>query len=131
MPLRSLWPGSAYEIYAYATDRYRCQIEEFLTNLSKRDQKKMTALLTRAAHHGPPRNREKCQKMVGEDFWEFKPSDQQRVFWCYDPGKRKRIVLLHGFTKKSGRTPKNELEAGRSAYREYLQELRIARKERE
>ena len=88
MPLRSLWPGSAYEIYAYATDSDRCQVEEFLTSLSKRDRKKMTALLTRAATTDLPVNREKCQKMVGEDFWDFKPSDQQDL-----------LVLHHRETK--------------------------------
>ena len=48
----------------------------------------MTALLTRAAHHGPPRNREKCQKMAGEDFWEFKASQQTYL-----------LVLRSGETK--------------------------------
>lgn len=129
MPLISLWDESTYEIDAYATSRDRCQITTFLESLSERDRKKMTALLTRAAHHGPPRNREKCQKMAGEDFWEFKAS-QQRIFWCYDPGRRRRIVLLHGFTKKTAQTPRNQLEAGRHAYRELQQELSIGRKER-
>ena len=67
--------------------------------------------------------------MAGEDFWEFKAS-QQRIFWCYDPGRRRRIVLLHGFTKKTAQTPRNQLEAGRHAYRELQQELSIGRKER-
>ena len=79
-------------------------------------------MLRYAAHQGPPRNREKCQKMAGEDFWEFKAS-QQRIFWCYDAVRRKRIVLLHGFTKKTAHTPKKQLEAGRRAYREAQQEL--------
>ena len=95
MPLRSLWPGSAYEIYAYATHRDRCQIEEFLTNLSKRDQKKMTALLTRAAHHGPPRFREKCQKMVGEHFWDVhSPPISSVSSGVTTQGNESEIVLL-------------------------------------
>ena len=90
----------------------------------------MTALLTRVAHHGPPRNREKCQKMAGEAFWEFKAS-QQRIFWCYHPRRRRQIVLLHGFTKKTAQTPMNQLEAGRHAYREFQRERRSIRKEAE
>ena len=82
----------------------------------------MIALLTRTAHHGPPRNREKCQKMVGEDFWEFKAS-QQRILWCYAPKGRRRIILLHGFTKKTAQTPRNHLETGRHTYREVQQEM--------
>ena len=128
MPLRPLWDGSTYEIQSYATSGGRSQVEIFLESLSERDRKRMTALLARAAHHGPPRNREKCQKLAGEDFWEFKAS-QQRIFWCYDRGRRRRIVLLHAFTKKTAQTPRNQLDAGRHAYREFLQERRIMRKE--
>lgn len=128
MPLISLWDSSTYEIVAYASNRDRCRVTTFLESLSERDRKRMTALLTRAAHHGPPRNREKCQKMAGEGFWEFKAS-QQRIFWCYDPRRRKRIVLLYGFTKKTAQTPKKQLEAGRHAYREARHELSSTRKE--
>ena len=66
--------------------------------------------------------------MAGEGFWEFKAS-QQRIFWCYDPGRRKRIVLLYGFTKKTAQTPTKQLEAGRHAYREARHELSSTRKE--
>ena len=128
MPLVSLWDSSIYEIYAYASNRDRCQVTIFLASLTERDRKRMTALLTRAAHHGPPRNREKCQKMAGEDFWEFKAS-QQRIFWCYDPGRRKRIILLYGFSKKTAQTPRNQLDAGRDAYRKAQHELSSTRKE--
>lgn len=129
MPLISLWDNSTYEICAYAANRDRCQITTFLKSVSERERKKMTALLMRAAHHGPPRNRQKCQKMMGEDFWEFKAA-QQRIFWCYDPGKRNRIVLLHGFIKKTAQTPKNQLEAGRQVYRKARNELGVTRKEK-
>ena len=60
--------------------------------------------------------------MAGEDFWEFKAS-QQRIFWCYAPKARRRIILLHGFTKKTAQAPRNQLETGRQTYREVQQEL--------
>lgn len=91
--------------------------------LGARDRKSVTALLTRVAHHGPPRNQEKSRKIAGEDFWEFK-ARQQRVFWCYTPGRR--IVLLHGFTKKTRKAPTHAVEVARHTYREAQEELRQA-----
>ena len=74
-----------------------------------------------SADLGPPRNHEKCRKLKGESFWEFK-AGQQRIFWCYDPVGTRRIILLHGFTKKTKKTPSQALDAGREAYREVITE---------
>ena len=125
MALRCLWDGSVYEVLAYARSEASCEIVAYLDGLSERDQKRVRALLEYSSEHEPPRNREKCRKIAGEPFWEFK-AHQQRVFWCYDPTTRKRIILLHGFTKKTRQLPKREIEAGRRAYREVQQELDIA-----
>ena len=82
------------------------------------------------ADQGPPRNHEQCRKVAGEGFWELK-TYQQRIFWCYDPTKRRRIILLRGFAKKSAQTPKKELVAGRQAYRAAQQEFSLVRGSKE
>ena len=120
MPLRPLLRGTAYNVFAYARSDADCQVTTYLARLEERDRKRVTALLTRVAHHGAPRNLEKSRKVAGEDFWEFK-AQQQRIFWCYAIGRR--IVLLHGFSKKTRQTPSREVEAGRLAYRQARQEL--------
>ena len=119
---RQLYDGAAYQVLAYARSHAACQVTSYLNGLEVRDRKRITALLKRTAQHGPPRNDQKCHKVAGEDLWEFKAS-QQRIFWCYDPARRERIILLHGFTKKDPRTPRQELEAGRRAYHEVHEAL--------
>ena len=123
---RQLCEGAAYSVLAYARSDATCQVTAYFDGLEDRDRKRVTALLVRIAEHGPPRNEQKCHKLAGEDFWEFK-AHQQRIFWCYDPGRRKRIILLHGFTKKATQTPRRELEAGRQAYREVQEEFSLRR----
>ena len=119
---RQLYDGAAYQVLAYARSYAACQVTSYLNRLEDRDRKRITALLKRTAQHGPPRNDQKCHKVAGEGFWELK-AYQQRIFWCYDPAGGKRIILLHGFTKKAPRTPVRELEAGRQAYREIHEAL--------
>ena len=98
-----------------------CQVEAYLEGLNLRDQKRVAALLSVSADLEPPRNQEKCRKLKGESFWELK-AGQQRIFWCYDPVGTRRIILLHGFTKKTKKTPSQALDAGREAYREVITE---------
>ena len=109
-----------FAVLAFARSDYSRQVEAYLDRLDERDRKRVAALLKRSAEYGPPRNQEKCRKIGG--FWEFK-AGQERIFWCYDPGQRKRIILLHGFTKKTEQTPRHELQAGQQAYRAVQQEL--------
>ncbi len=118
MPLRQIHAGPAYAVLAYESSNGKCQVAEYLDQLEPRDRKRIAALLLRAAESGPPRNTEKSAAI--EDFFEFK-SHQVRIFWCYAAGKR--IVLFHGFTKKSRKTPTNELETGRRLYQEVRDDI--------
>ena len=124
MPFRPVLSGPAFGVSAYARDDDSCQVAAHLDGLGARDRKRVAALLKRMADQGPPRNHEQCRKVAGEGFWELK-AYQQRIFWCYDPMKRRRIILLRGFAKKSAQTPKKELVAGRQAYRAAQQELSL------
>ena len=92
-----------------------CPAGEYLDRLDERQRKRIGAILRHTAEHGPPKNRELCAPLAGEDFLEFK-ARKARICWRYARGRR--IVLFHGFTKKSRRTPRNELAIGRRRSRE-------------
>lgn len=121
MPLEEHARGERYEILAYCRAGENSQVAEYLEGLGERDRKRTTSLITGAAQHGPPKNEQKSRKVAGEDFWEFKPTDQVRVFWCYAKGGR--IILLYAFRKKSNRTSERDLNAGRTRYREVRSEI--------
>ena len=127
MPLKESVSGSEFTLLAYARTGSAAPVDEFVGQLPEEQQKKVVALLERAAEHGPPKNDELCAHIAGEDFWEFKPG-QQRIFWCYAPDRR--IILLNGFTKKSKRTPKKELARGRRLCREAQREIADRRERR-
>jgi phage-related protein len=122
LPLKQLYAGSTYEVLAYARRDATCQVEAYLETLNPRERKRIAALLSWSGDRGPPRNQEKCRKLKRESFWEFK-AGQQRIFWCYDPVQRRRIILLYGFTKKTNKTPNQALQAGRQAYRAMRNDL--------
>ena len=102
-------------MYAHVRGSGACPAGEYLDRLDERQRKRIGAILRRTADHGPPKNPELCAPLAGEDFLEFK-AHRVRIFWRY--ARDRRIVLFHGFTKKSRRTPKNELAIGRRRSRE-------------
>jgi phage-related protein len=87
-----------------------------MEGLERSDQKKIIALLQRAADFGPPINEEKFKKLCSEGIYEFK-SYQVRILCAFEKGKV--IILTHGFMKKSKKTPSNEIERAIRLLREY------------
>jgi len=111
-----IYSGKIYDIYGITIDN-RCLVMDFINELEDADQKKIIALLQRAADSGPPRNEEKFKKLKDEMLWEFK-SYQVRILCFFD--KEKLIILTHGFKKKRDKTPKNEIERANKLRKEYF-----------
>lgn len=109
MPLRPFYEAAAFSLLLYERSGGVSPVEDFLTRLGRKERAVLTAHLERVAEQGPLYNPAKSTSLTGYDFLEFR-SGQQRVFWCYASGRR--IVLLHGFTKKSNQTPRRELNRG-------------------
>lgn len=96
--------GRSFDLYAITVEG-KCPVREFIDSLEFADQKKLMALLQRAAAHGPPNNIEKFKKLE-DNIWEFK-SFQVRILCTLE--ERKVIVLTHGFIKKRDKAPPNEI----------------------
>jgi phage-related protein len=93
-----------FAIYATA------EVALFLDNLDDEGCEKTTALLAHVAEHGIPWNRQKSKKLV-EEIYELK-AYQVRIAFVY--GQRRRtIMLIHAFTKKSDNWPKNHIQVAK------------------
>ncbi|MDO8616836.1 MAG: type II toxin-antitoxin system RelE/ParE family toxin [Dehalococcoidia bacterium] len=119
--------GRRFALYALRKDDGECLVSDFVANLERPDQKRLVALLDYTKDNGPPKNREKCDRVTDLDgLFEFK-SYQDRVPWFYD-GKdadgRGRIVMTHGFKKKSNRAPTRELRRAEEMRHQYLEARR-------
>ena len=59
------------------------------------------------------------------DLWELREESQTniyRIIYVFRSGRR--IILLHGFQKKSQKTPARELETARRRYQEFVERER-------
>jgi hypothetical protein len=102
--IEKLIPGRHFDIYAI-NDHGNCLAQEFINDLELADQKKVLALLRRAAEHGTPNNTEKFKKLE-DNIWEFK-SFQVRILCTFE--ERKIIILTHGYIKKQYKAPPSEI----------------------
>jgi phage-related protein len=110
-----LYHGDCFRIDAITVGGV-CLARDFIEGLERPDQKKVVALLQRAADFGPPINEEKFKKLNSEGIYEFK-SYQVRIFCAFEKGRI--IILTHGFAKKSGKTPRHEIERATRLLAEY------------
>jgi len=100
-----------------------CFAREYIDSLQKAEQQKATALLQRASQEGPPKNTQKFVKVEG-DIYEFKPSKQDRLL-CFFEGE-KTIIITHGFTKKSRRIPRNEIDRANSLIARFREDAGVS-----
>lgn len=65
--------------------------------------------------------REPLVRHLEGDLWELREESRTniyRIVYFFYTGRR--IIFLHGFSKKTQRTPRQELETARRRYRDFL-----------
>jgi len=108
----------AWLLRCYLDGRGRNPIEEFIEALPETDRALVRARITSLAELGN-RAREPLSKSLGEGLFELRVK-ASRIFYCFKPGRT--IVLLHGFNKKSQKTPKDEIDIARKRMKEVKDE---------
>ena len=95
-----------WQITCYLDAPRRNPVEEFIQSLPDRERVLLRARIEFLTEVGN-RIREPLSKSLGSGLFELRVKSA-RIFYCFKPGGV--IVLLHGFTKKSQKTPRRELQ---------------------
>lgn len=95
-----------WELRYYLDRRGGNPVEEFIEELPEDDKALVRARLTLLGEVGN-RLREPHSKSLGGGLFELRVKSR-RIFYCFKPDSV--IVLLHGFSKKSQKTPQREIE---------------------
>ena len=104
-------------------------VEEFIDCLPEKDRDKLLGVIQKTQEHGLDiATRMKWVKKLESNLFELRPqqsSNIQRVvyFHLFDTEYGSHYILTHGFTKKSQKTPKKEIERGISIRESFLQQL--------
>jgi phage-related protein len=114
----SIYRGQVFHIEALVLENGTAPAEEWLDSLSSKQQQKFAALFKWLADAGKIWNERKFKHLEGsEQIFEFKVDDG-RVLCFFFVGQR--VILTHGFSKKSPKTPKGEIERAERYKNEFV-----------
>ena len=120
LELVRLVAGSRFVIYGLRSEGHLLSaVEEYISGLTPREQKKIDYLLRRAAVEGPPRNEEKSKALHGaaQGLFEFKSKPHRLVyFYGRETGS---IIVTHGFAKRGEDSPPEEIARALKIRAEY------------
>ena len=108
----------AWEIRSYLARSGENVVEEFIKELPTEDRALVRARIDFLGEVGN-RLREPYSKSLGRGLFELRVKSR-RVIYCFRPGGI--IVLLHGFTKKTQKVPKRELDTAYKRFEELKDE---------
>ena len=110
----------------YETDTGRCPVRGFLDKLKESDPEDFAAVLAglaklrNRAYHRPP-----LSKSVGDDLFELRHVGKLNTRLLYFFTKGRRIILLHGFRKKTRALPLRERQVALRRKRDWLDRNKI------
>ena len=110
-----------FEVIFFATDAGRHPVKDFLDALDIKMRNKVLDNLKHLQIHGY-HLREPYSKSLGDGIFELRTrfgSDITRVLYFFFVGNR--IILTHGFVKKTQKTPPSEIERAKE-YRAIYQQ---------
>jgi phage-related protein len=110
-----------YAVVAYVRPNKNCPYDDYLAEIkhsgAKKDIAKILATVEQLKNSGAQElvRIKLAEKM--NDVWQLRPQPH-RIFFFFDPG-RQRYILLHGYRKKSRKTPPGEIEMAERLRTEY------------
>ena len=112
--------GIVWEIEYFETAKGRCPVQEFIDSLDARSKAKIARTLDLLQQFGIKLGMPYAKHVEG-DMWELRTrvgSNQYRVIYFLFTGGV--FILLHGFMKKSGPIPQQDLRTARDRRAEFL-----------
>jgi phage-related protein len=107
-------------LYFYCNINNRSKVLEFYNSLDKKLRVKVLAYIQMLINNNGKLDMPYSRK-VAQKVWELRVDYDKkyyRMFYFIHDGKR--IIMLHGFTKKSNKTPEKEIKIAVKRYKDYL-----------
>ena len=112
--------GRDWTVEFFLDDRGRSPVEEFLDSLDEKTRARFRWSLEQLRERNVLAREPLVRHLEGE-LWEVREESRTniyRVIYFFFTGRR--IVLLHGFQKKTQRTPPSELDMARRRHSAFI-----------
>lgn len=109
-----------YTVYYYTTPLGENSTRKFIESLQEQQQRKITRILTNIEVYGLTLAIPHIKKLTGTPLWEIRVLGDDNIRIMYATILTNSILLLHGFIKKSQKTPQKEIETALSRLKDWL-----------
>ncbi|MDJ0863928.1 MAG: type II toxin-antitoxin system RelE/ParE family toxin [Gammaproteobacteria bacterium] len=104
-------PGTKLEVFFYRTESGNEPVRDWLKGLDKQDRRTLGGDI-RTVQFGWPLGMPVVRKL-DHGLWEIRSRLDKRIARVIFAVQDGRLVLLHGFIKKSQKTPREDLDLAR------------------
>lgn len=101
---------SQWKLVTYQSPTGKLPVKKFIESLDLTAQSKIRHLLNMLKELGIQFGLPHAKKLSGTDIWELRVLGKDNIRIFYAAIERKKFILLHGFKKKSNKTPFKELK---------------------
>lgn len=109
-----------WQIVYYTDERGNCPVEEFLDHLDAKTRARFIWSLEQLKEQNV-RAREPLVKHLEGKLWELRRASDGNIFRVlYFIYTGRNIVLLHGFQKKTQKTPRREIEVAEQRMADFI-----------
>lgn len=109
----------AWELEFYETPSGNSPVAEFLNALSEDDAARVTDELELLQDYGVWLRMPHARRLEGSDLWEIRARGRVHHRILYVAISGRRMLLLHGFAKKSEKTPAREIRTAEARLADY------------
>ncbi|MBI2611327.1 type II toxin-antitoxin system RelE/ParE family toxin [Candidatus Gottesmanbacteria bacterium] len=108
-----------WKIEYYSTSSGSEPIQEFIDNLEETIKSHVYNTFELLAEFGPFLRMPHTKKIIGTPLWELRILGQSSLRFFYIAIVQKSFLILHGFKKKTQKTPKKEIDIALKRLKEY------------
>lgn len=113
-------PLSRPIIYYYISPAGSNPVKQFIDSLTPQQQTKILRIFQYIQEYGLAAHLPQIKKLTGTSLWEIRVLGKHNLRILYVIPKENLALILHGFIKKTAKTPKKELKAALNRYQEWL-----------
>jgi phage-related protein len=99
-----------YKIIYYTTPNDQNPVSDFLDSITAKQQSKVIRVIMYIREYGLESVTTHTRKLTGTPLWEIRILGQDNIRVIYAILLNNSLLLLHGFVKKSQKTPTREIE---------------------
>lgn len=108
------------KVLYYTTTTGENPFDKFLDSLSEKQQRKILRILTTIKVYGLTYAIPHIKKLTGTPLWEIRILGQDNIRVLYAALVNDEILILHGFSKKSQKTPTKEIKTAIDRLNEWI-----------